>query len=180
MGTHISKVRSIELDQHIWTVTLIEVCCLHGMYIKAGNKCITVIHNIMGVRNLCISRVSFMILAVHSTVLFQNWYLFTYSGLAYSHFTHFKPIVAFRLLLTNDTKGYLCLFMLLGIRLCIMCLMLSMCKLLLNEMVKHVSNDAVLPSVYFVHGSASKVNCYSYLIQLASRLLYQLQCACVI
>ena len=142
--------------------------------VHKSNKCITVIHNIMGVRNLCISRVSFMILAVHSTVLFQNWYLFTYSGLAYSHFAHFKPIVAFRLLLTNDTKGYLCLFMLLGIHLCIMCLTLSMCKLLLNEMVKCVSNDAVLPSVYFVHGSASKVNCYSYLIQLASRLLYQL------
>ena len=91
MGTHISKVRSIELDQHIWTVTLIEVCCLHGMYVKASNKCIIVMCIIMGVGNLCISRVSFLIVAVHNTVLFRNWYLFTYSSLAYSHFAYFKP-----------------------------------------------------------------------------------------
>ena len=38
MGTHISKVRSIELDQHIWTVTLIEVCCLHGMYVNTKQQ----------------------------------------------------------------------------------------------------------------------------------------------
>lgn len=98
MGTHISKVRSIELDQHIWTVTLIEVCCLHGMYVKASNKCVTVMRNVMGVRNLCISRVSFLIVAV----LFQNRYLFTY--LAYSHFAYFKPNSGISPPLKNDTQ----------------------------------------------------------------------------
>ena len=52
---------------------------------------ITVRQSIVGVRNLCTFRVSFLIVTVCSTVLFRNWYPFTYSHLAYAHFAYFRP-----------------------------------------------------------------------------------------
>lgn len=56
----------------------------------------------------------------------------------------------------------------LGIRMCIMCLMLSMWKVLLDEMVKHSLDNTMLFSAYPIHGSASEVNCSDANTQIVS------------